>query len=137
MSPGIAEPAERTKGRTTVKFLRGRAGIALSLAISITVAAACLAPDTCALYRGFARLQQVAGVSVLVGAGYLPANPKLARIVALTSVRASGISESEFFYNPPASEGRSSTILIERSFPCHFSPLLGWNRHETVPPKAS
>jgi hypothetical protein len=111
-----------------VRFLRGQAAIALSLAIPITVGAACLAADMWALYRGFARVQHAADAAVLAGAVYLPANPKLARNAARRTAQMNGISDSEIVYNQPASDGRSITIVVERSVPYHFARLLGLSR---------
>jgi hypothetical protein len=106
-----------------VRSLKGQAAIALSLAIPVMVGAACLAADMLALCRGFARLQHAADAAVLAGAMYLPANPTLARSAALASAQMNGISKSEIVYSHPASDGRSITMVIERSV--HFSRLLG------------
>jgi hypothetical protein len=78
-----------------------------------------------ALYRGFARLQHAADAAVLAGAVYLPTNPKLARSAARSSAQMNGISESEIVYNQPASDGRSLTIVVERSVPYQFTRLFG------------
>src|ERR1700730_4969578 len=114
-----------TKDRRAVRSLKGQAAIALSLAIPVMVGAACLAADMLALYRGFARLQGAADTAVLAGAMYLPANPTLARSAALASAQMNGISKSEIVYSHPASDGRSITMVIERSVPYHFARLLG------------
>ena len=122
--PGVAGLNGRRIERQ-VRSLKGQAAIALSLAIPVMVGAACLAADMLALYRGFARLQGADDTAVLAGAMYLPANPTLARSAALASAQMNGISESEIVYNHPASDGRSITMVIERSVPYHFARLLG------------
>ena len=89
------------------------------------VGAACLVADMWALYRGHARLQHAADAAVLAGAMYLPANPQLARSAARSNAEMNGISESEIVYNHPASDGRSITMVVERSVPYHLARLLG------------
>jgi hypothetical protein len=88
------------------------------------VGAACLVADMWALYCGHARLQHAADAAVLAGAMYLP-NPQLARSAARSSAQMNGISESEIVYNHPASDGRSITMVVERSVPYHLARLLG------------
>ena len=118
-------PLNTRKVEQRVRFLRGQTAIALSLAIPVMVGAACLVADMWALYRGHARLQHAADAAVLAGAMYLPANPQLARSAARSNAEMNGISESEIVYNHPASDGRSITMVVERSVPYHLARLLG------------
>lgn len=108
-----------------MKFLRGQAAIALSLAIPIMVGAACIGADMRALYLSSARLQQAADAAVLCGAAYLPANPALAQRVALEKAQMNGIRTNEVVYNRSASDGRSITMVVERKVPYRFTRLLG------------
>jgi Putative Flp pilus-assembly TadE/G-like len=112
------------KGKREVKFLRGQAAVALSLAIPMMVGAACIGLDTSALYRSSARLQRAADAAVLAGAAYLPANPALAQNAARGFAQTKGILENEIVYNRPASDGRSITMVVERQVPHRFSRLL-------------
>jgi Flp pilus assembly protein TadG len=76
-----------------MRFLRGQAAIALTLAIPMIVGAACIGADMRVLYRTSARLQQATDAAVLCGAAYLPANPALAEIAARRKAQMSGIRE--------------------------------------------
>jgi hypothetical protein len=113
------------KGKGQMKFLRGQAAIALSLAIPMMVGAACIGSDMWALYRSSARLQRAAYAAVLTGVAYLPTNPALAQSVARNKAQANGILASEIVYDRPASDGRSITIVIERKVPYRFARLFG------------
>ena len=106
-------------------FLRGQAAIALSLAIPMMVGAACIGADMRALYLSSVRLQQAADAAVLFGAAYLPANPALAQSVARSRAQRNGIRESEIVYNRPAADGRSITMVVQRSVPYRFARLFG------------
>ncbi len=111
-----------------MRFLRGQAAIALSLAIPAMVGVACLGGDMWALYLGAARLQQAADAAVLAGAAYLPANPALAQRAAQSKAQMNGINEREIVYNHPATDGRSITMVVERNVPYRFARLLGLSR---------
>ena len=108
-----------------MRFLRGQAAIALTLAIPMIVGAACIGADMRVLYRTSARLQQATDAAVLCGAAYLPANPALAEIAARSKARMSGIREDEIVYSRPASDRRSITMVVERKVPYRFARLLG------------
>jgi hypothetical protein len=108
-----------------VKFLRGQAAIALSLAIPMMVGAACIGTDMWALYRSSVRLQRAADTAVLTGAAYLPANPSLAQSAARSKAQTNGIRASEIVYNRPASDGRSITMVVARRVPYRFARLFG------------
>ena len=108
-----------------MKFLRGQAAIALSLAIPMMVGAACIGADMWALYLSSVRLQQAADAAVLSGAVYLPANPALAQSAARSKARMNGIHESEIVYNRPVSDGKSITMVVERKVPYRFARLFG------------
>ena len=108
-----------------MKFLRGQAALALSLAIPMMVGAACIGADMWALYLSSVRLQQAADAAVLSGAVYLPANPALAQSAARSKARMNGIRESEIVYNRPASDGKSITMVVERKVPYRFARLFG------------
>lgn len=108
-----------------MRFLRGQAAIALSLAIPMMVGAACIGADMWAVYLSSVRLQQAADAAVLSGAAYLPANPALAESAARSKARMNGIRENEIIYNLPASDGRSITMVVERNVPYRFARLFG------------
>jgi|SRR5579872_3112980 len=108
-----------------MRFLRGQAAIALTLAIPMVVGATCIAADMRALYRTSARLQLATDAAVLCGAAYLPANPALAEIAARNKARMNGIREGEIVYSRPASDRRSITMVVERKVPYRFARLLG------------
>ena len=108
-----------------MRFLRGQAAIALTLAIPMIVGASCIGADMRVLYRTSARLQQATDAAVLCGAAYLPANPVLAEIAARSKARMSGIREDEIVYSRPASDRRSITMVVERKVPYRFARLLG------------
>ena len=95
-----------------MRFLRGQAAIALTLAIPMIVGSACIGADMRVLYRTSARLQQATDAAVLCGAAYLPANPALAEIAARSKARMSGIREDEIVYSRPASDRRSITMVV-------------------------
>src|SRR5713226_1911853 len=104
-----------------MRFPRGQAAIALSLAIPMMVGAACIGADMWALYLSSARLQQAADAAVQSGAAYLPANPALAQSVARSAAQKNGIRESEIVYNRSAADGRSITMVVERRVPYRFA----------------
>lgn len=108
-----------------MRFLRGQAAIALSLAIPMMVGAACIGADMWALYLSSVRLQQAADAAVLSAAAYLPANPALAQSVARSKAQMNGIRESEIVYDRPAADGRSITMVVERNVPYRFARLFG------------
>ena len=108
-----------------VKFSRGQASIALSLAIPVMVGAACIGADMWALYLSSTRLQQAADAAVLSGAVYLPANPALAQITAQSNAQMNGIHENEIVYNHSACDGRSITMVVQRNVPYRFARLFG------------
>ena len=108
-----------------MRFLRGQAAIALSLAIPMIVGAACIGADMRALHCSSVRLQQAANAAVLSGAAYLPTNPALADSAARHKARLEGIDQNEIIYERPASDCRSITIVVERKVPYRFARLLG------------
>lgn len=89
------------------------------------VGAACIGADMWALYLSSARLQRAADAAVQCGAAYLPANPSLAESAARNRAHLNGIRENEIIYNRPASDGRSITMVVERSVPYSFVRLFG------------
>jgi hypothetical protein len=108
-----------------VRFLRGQAVIALSLAMPMIVGAACIGADMRALYCSSVHLQQATDAAVLWGAVYLPTNPALAESAARSKAQMSGIRENEIIYDRPASDRRSITMVVERNVPYHFARLFG------------
>jgi hypothetical protein len=108
-----------------MRFLRGQAAIALTLAIPVIVGASCIGADMRVLYRTSTRLQQATDAAVQCGAAYLPANPALAEITARSRARTSGIREDEIIYSRPAADRRSITMVVERKVSYRFARLLG------------
>jgi hypothetical protein len=108
-----------------VRFFRGQAAIALSLAIPMMVGAACIGADMRALHSSSVRLQRAADAAVLSGAAYLPTNPALAESAARSKAQMKGIRQNEIIYDRPASDRRSITMVVERKVPYRFARLLG------------
>lgn len=108
-----------------MKFSRGQAAIALSLAVPMMVGFACIGADMWSLYLSSARLQRAADAAVLSGAIYLPANPALARSAARIKAQMNGIRESEIVYDRSAPDDRSLTMVVERNVPYRFARLFG------------